>query len=194
MSPEMPQFIDTESFLPELIPAENFPHPFYAKIAEAYWSVSDDPDRAELTDQFLPVAYSLNPKELFELAMLMRNDFPPVENDLNERQHIWGREPDQLAVDEDGNVSAINDNEHATIGHVNQVISFIKHNYISPEDTSKSLVALWLEEALVERIMAGFEKYNGFDIAMELSRALDLEKNRRFKLPKKSLDRNLSAD
>jgi len=185
MSPEMPQFDDTESFLPDLIPAENFPHPFYAKIAEAYWSVSDDPDRAELTDQFLPVAYSLTPKALFDLAILMRNDFPAVENDLSERQYVWGREPDQLDVDEDGNVSLINDNEHVTIGHVNQVISFIKHNYISPENTSKELVALWLEEALMEKIMAGFEKSNGFETAVEVSRALDREKNRRFKLPKK---------
>ena len=186
MTHEQSSSIDPEtiSLLPDLIPAKYYPNPFYAKVAESYWNVCDDPDLAYLTQHVLRVARTLTSPELFELAILIDKDFPAVEtNKEGKRLRIWNTDPNNLINDESGNVSRKLDKKHSPIGYVSQVIAFIENHYGLENNTSDEL-----ETTLVMSNMVAAENYRDAEFSYEIETSIQRESSRRVKLPDKILD------
>jgi hypothetical protein len=173
MSHETSSITEPENFLPELIPAEHFSHPFFAKVAAAYWYETNNPDRAYLSQQVLPVALTLNSQGLLELAKLIDDKFPNVKSRWgNYTETIWENEPISLSVDEDGDV-------YGKVGNVIEVVHFIKKYFNNNEDQYD-----YLEETLMDSVQEAAEKYRGGEYADIVDTALKLEAARRSMLPR----------
>jgi hypothetical protein len=181
---------ETRSLLPDLIPAKYYPDPFYAKVAESYWSVNDNPSLAYLTQHVLRVARTLTSPELFELAKLIDKDFPAVETDIEgERLRIWDIDLETLDIDKPGNLFIRADKNHTAIGHVSQVVAFIENHYGIGDNTSDELeTTLIISNAIAAENMIAAENYRDAEFPNEIETSLQRESSRRVKLPNKILD------
>jgi hypothetical protein len=184
MQYEMPPNHETKSTLPKLPVNEYFTHRLYADIGKAFWEVSDDPDRAELIDQFPIVVESLTPEELFDVAALMYNEFPHAQDEEGNRVILWGRDPDQLEY-KFRYVSAKDDVQHKPIGYLDDVVKFIKKYYVPEKGAQLRQESFWLEEHFIFKIMEGFENFSKDEqTGTDVEKAIRVESNRRIKIPR----------
>ncbi len=187
MSHEQLPIIESESSLPKLPPDQYFTDPFYANIAKAFWNVTDDPNRIDLTDQLLFVIEPLGPQERLNVVKTMWHDMLPFpEDERGNTIHIWGHQPERLNADENtGEVYLIVDNKRTVVGNANQLETYFRDYYIQDKALPAKVDRVILEEEITERIMAAFENYKGETHGNAIQQKISDEICRRMKLIKK---------
>jgi hypothetical protein len=154
---------EEDGYLPELIREEFFDHPFYAAVAEAYWI---DKKLTGLHEALIPACDKLDNQELIQLAKLIREEFPDMEELCGYHTASMWLEPDELSVNQDGKV-------FGRVGNVSAVNEYVRTM------AEHGFEELETREHLTNKIIEAAERYRGDEFAFFIDQMLDKDQMRR---------------